>query len=56
LSQNPLEKKAIEYIANALSPAPAQGLESLKLDDCALKPAALEVLGALELFLDFTIL
>lgn len=45
ISQNPLEKKAVEYIAGALTPAPNPGLESLKLDDCALKPAALEVLA-----------
>ncbi len=46
LSQNTLDKKAIEYIAAALPEAPSSsGLISLRLDDCALKPQALDVLG-----------
>ena len=45
LSQNVLDKKAIEYIAGALPEAPTPGLVSLRLDDCQLKPQALDVLG-----------
>jgi protein phosphatase 1 regulatory subunit 37 len=47
LSQNALDKRAVEHVAAALAhaAAPEPGLESLKLDDCALKPAALEALG-----------
>lgn len=45
LSQNALDKKAIEYIAVALPDAPTPGLVSLRLDDCALKPQALDALG-----------
>ncbi|RDX54543.1 RNI-like protein [Lentinus brumalis] len=46
LSQNTLDKKAIEYIAAALPEAPSSsGLISLRLDDCALKPQALDVLA-----------
>jgi len=44
LSQNQLDKKAIEYIVAALQTAPEPGLVSLRLDDCALRPAALEAL------------
>ncbi|KAJ7123492.1 hypothetical protein C8R44DRAFT_620615 [Mycena epipterygia] len=47
LSQNPLDKKAVECIVAALgeySPGP-RGLVSLKLDDCALRAAALETLS-----------
>ncbi|KAI0635207.1 RNI-like protein [Trametes polyzona] len=45
LSQNALDKKAIEYIAAALPAAPAPGLVSLRLDDCSLKPQALDALA-----------
>lgn len=45
LSQNSLDKRSIEYIANALPRAPEPGLSSLRLDDCFLKPQALEALG-----------
>lgn len=45
VSQNALDKKAIEYIAAALPAAPAIGLASLRLDDCSLKPQALDALG-----------
>ena len=44
-SQNVSEKNAIEYIAAALPDAPARGLVSLRLDDCSLKPQALDALG-----------
>lgn len=44
LAQNSLDKKAIEYIVAALEMPPEQGLESLRLDDCLLRPAALEAL------------
>jgi protein phosphatase 1 regulatory subunit 37 len=47
LSQNSLDKRSIEYIANGLPQAPETGLSSLKLDDCFLKPQALEALGTL---------
>ncbi|KAK7451206.1 hypothetical protein VKT23_012542 [Stygiomarasmius scandens] len=45
LSQIPLDKKAIEVLVAALTPAGHPGLASLRLDDCALKPGALEVLA-----------
>ncbi|KAH9950799.1 RNI-like protein [Amylocystis lapponica] len=45
LSQNSLDKKSIEYIAAALPEAPISGLVSLRLDDCSLKPAALDSLA-----------
>ena len=45
MSQNALDKKAIEYIVVALPDAPASGLVSLRLDDCSLKPQALDALG-----------
>ncbi|KAI0693949.1 RNI-like protein [Cerioporus squamosus] len=46
LSQNALDKKAIEYIAAALPEAPSSsGLVSLRLDDCSLKPQALDALA-----------
>ncbi|EMD36293.1 hypothetical protein CERSUDRAFT_95631 [Gelatoporia subvermispora B] len=45
LSQNALDKKSIEYIAGALAQAPNPGLVSLRLDDCSLKPAALDALA-----------
>ena len=45
LSQNALDKKCIEYVAAALPEAPIPGLVSLRLDDCALKPQALDALG-----------
>ncbi|KXN91582.1 Protein phosphatase 1 regulatory subunit 37 [Leucoagaricus sp. SymC.cos] len=44
LAQNNLDKKSVEYIVTALDMPPEQGLESLRLDDCSLRPAALEVL------------
>ncbi|KAF9477211.1 RNI-like protein [Pholiota conissans] len=44
LSQNLLDKKSVEYIVAALETAPEPGLVSLRLDDCALRPAALETL------------
>ncbi|KAF8637057.1 hypothetical protein AX16_010912 [Volvariella volvacea WC 439] len=44
LSNNALDKKSIEYIVVALATAPTPGLTSLRLDDCSLRPAALEVL------------
>ena len=45
LSQNAIDKKSVEYIAGALAQMPEQGLASLKLDDCQLKPLSLEALG-----------
>ncbi|KAJ7100977.1 hypothetical protein B0H15DRAFT_919984 [Mycena belliarum] len=52
LSQNALDKKAVECIVGALveyTPAvadtPRRGLVSLKLDDCSLRAAALETLS-----------
>ncbi|KAI0360641.1 RNI-like protein [Trametes cingulata] len=45
LSQNALDKKAVEYIAAALPAAPTPGLVSLRLDDCSLKPQALDALA-----------
>lgn len=45
LSQNPLEKKSIEYIVAALPTAPQAGLVSLRLDDCSLRHASLETLA-----------
>ncbi|KAF8154473.1 hypothetical protein B0H34DRAFT_660189 [Crassisporium funariophilum] len=44
LSQNFLEKRSIEYIVASLETAPEPGLVSLRLDDCSLRPAALETL------------
>lgn len=46
LSQNTLDKKAIDYISAALPQAPETGLSSLKLDDCQLRATVLEALGA----------
>ncbi|KAF9016009.1 RNI-like protein [Hymenopellis radicata] len=45
LSQNPLDKKSIEYIVTALKSPPQAGLASLRLDDCSLRPGALEALS-----------
>ncbi|GBE84362.1 hypothetical protein SCP_0603410 [Sparassis crispa] len=45
LSQNTLDKRSVEYIAAALPVAPNPGLVSLRLDDCSLKPAALDALA-----------
>ena len=45
ISQNPLDRKSIESIGSALGAANEGGLVSLRLDDCALKPIALESLG-----------
>ncbi|VDB95667.1 unnamed protein product [Peniophora sp. CBMAI 1063] len=47
LSQNALDKKSVEYVAGALAQMPEQGLASLKLDDCQLKPLSLEALAHL---------
>jgi len=44
LSQNALDKKSMEYVVGALETAPEPGLVSLRLDDCQLRPAALETL------------
>ncbi|KAJ3516030.1 hypothetical protein NMY22_g14302 [Coprinellus aureogranulatus] len=44
ISQNPIDKKSIEYIVAALATAPEPGLVSLRMDDCMLRPAVLEVL------------
>lgn len=44
LSQNALDKKSIEFIVAALETAPEPGLVSLRLDDCQLRPTALETL------------
>ncbi|KAF5343098.1 hypothetical protein D9758_016016 [Tetrapyrgos nigripes] len=43
LSQIPIDKKSAELLVAALTPAGHPGLASLRLDDCALKPGALEV-------------
>ncbi|PIL27549.1 hypothetical protein GSI_10700 [Ganoderma sinense ZZ0214-1] len=51
LSQNALDKKCVEYVAAALPEAPIPGLVSLRLDDCALKPQALDALGAVAIAL-----
>ncbi|KAL4242608.1 RNI-like protein [Abortiporus biennis] len=45
LSQNALDKKAIEQVAAALATASEQGLVSLRLDDCSLRPQALDALA-----------
>ncbi|KAH7890634.1 hypothetical protein F5I97DRAFT_1799297 [Phlebopus sp. FC_14] len=45
LSQTNLDKKSVEYIAASLSTAPEPGLVSLRLDDCSLRPNALEALS-----------
>ncbi|PCH38969.1 RNI-like protein [Wolfiporia cocos MD-104 SS10] len=45
LSQNSLDKKSVEYIAAALPEAHTSGIVSLRLDDCALKPQALDALA-----------
>ncbi|OBZ77463.1 hypothetical protein A0H81_01899 [Grifola frondosa] len=45
LSQNALDKKSVEYVAAALAVSPAPGLLSLRLDDCSMKPAALDALA-----------
>ncbi|KAF8340191.1 hypothetical protein F5887DRAFT_1076994 [Amanita rubescens] len=44
VSQNSLDKKSVEYIVAALTPAPEQGILTLRMDDCQLRPAALETL------------
>lgn len=54
LSQNPLDKKSIEYIVAALATPPESGLISLRLDDCSMRPAALEALCKLNLILTKT--
>ncbi|EGN94523.1 hypothetical protein SERLA73DRAFT_114776 [Serpula lacrymans var. lacrymans S7.3] len=45
LSQNVLDKKSVEYVTASLTTAPDPGLVSLRLDDCSLRPAALEALA-----------
>ncbi|KAI5987226.1 hypothetical protein EDD15DRAFT_2469702, partial [Pisolithus albus] len=45
LSQTNLDKKAVEYITACLVTAPEPGLVSLRLDDCSLRPNALETLS-----------
>jgi protein phosphatase 1 regulatory subunit 37 len=45
-----MDKKSIEYVAAALATAPKAGLVSLRLDDCLLRPAALEALGVFHHF------
>ncbi|KAJ7454514.1 hypothetical protein FB451DRAFT_1518200, partial [Mycena latifolia] len=45
LSQNALDKKAVECIVGALGKDGRRGLVSLKLDDCSLRAAALETLS-----------
>ncbi|KAL0959057.1 hypothetical protein HGRIS_014357 [Hohenbuehelia grisea] len=45
LSQNNLDKKSVEYIVAALTTAPGLGLISLRMDDCNLRHAGLEVLA-----------
>ncbi|KAG7094999.1 hypothetical protein E1B28_005793 [Marasmius oreades] len=45
LSSIPLDKKSMEYIVVSLAQPPAPGLASLRLDDCFLKPGALDVLA-----------
>ncbi|KAM6494674.1 hypothetical protein JOM56_009297, partial [Amanita muscaria] len=44
VSLNSLDKKSVEYIVAALPPAPERALVSLRMDDCQLRPAALETL------------
>ncbi|TFK18854.1 RNI-like protein [Coprinopsis marcescibilis] len=44
VSQNALDKKSVEYIVATLATAPEQGLVSLRMDDCSLRPASLETL------------
>jgi len=43
VSQNSLDKKAVEYLASALATKPS--LVSLRMDDCLLRASALESLG-----------
>ncbi|KAF8548472.1 RNI-like protein, partial [Imleria badia] len=45
LSSTVLDKKAVDYIVVCLTTAPEPGLVSLRLDDCALRPNALEALA-----------
>ncbi|KAJ7229308.1 hypothetical protein B0H12DRAFT_1212926 [Mycena haematopus] len=45
LSQNALDKKAVECVVSAWGNTPRKGLVSLKLDDCNLRAAALETLA-----------
>ncbi|TFK65923.1 RNI-like protein [Pluteus cervinus] len=45
LSQNNLDKKSVEYVVAALTTAPEPGLISLRMDDCQLRPAGIEVLS-----------
>ncbi|KAG6371077.1 hypothetical protein JVT61DRAFT_10616 [Boletus reticuloceps] len=45
LSSTVLDKKAVDYIVVCLATAPEPGLVSLRLDDCSLRPNALEALA-----------
>ncbi|KAF9238210.1 hypothetical protein BU15DRAFT_88452 [Melanogaster broomeanus] len=45
LSSTNLDKKAVEYIAACLTTPPESGIVSLRLDDCSLRPNALEALA-----------
>ena len=47
VSQNALDKKAVEYLAAALATKPS--LVSLRMDDCLLRASALEILGVFPL-------
>jgi hypothetical protein len=47
VSQNSLDKKAVEYLASALATKPS--LVSLRMDDCLLRASALETLGGFPL-------
>lgn len=47
VSQNLLDKKAVEYLASALATKPS--LVSLRMDDCLLRASALETLGRFRL-------
>ena len=56
VSQNTMDKKSVEYIGAALSPANEPGLISLRMDDCSLRPTSLESLGSLNHSIDIIIL
>ncbi|KAF8436520.1 hypothetical protein L210DRAFT_2456252 [Boletus edulis BED1] len=45
LSSTVLDKKSVDYIVVCLATAPEPGLVSLRLDDCSLRPNALEALA-----------
>jgi len=54
VSQNVLEKKSVEYLVAALGASTTAGdepgLVSLRMDDCSLRPAALETLCTISFF------